>query len=101
MMVYDQRIKYYSSDKGDQRERMAIDLLRYRRDDLNSIVKANDFLKEAIQLEKKNIGEAGLATYLTSSISLFQNGMLDASKLIDNYFFNKRYFTVKNYQKPF
>lgn len=85
MMVYDQRIKYYPADKGDQLERKAVDLLRYRRDDIKYVEEAYGYLKESIKIEKNKSGEAGLATFVTTSISLYQNNKLDLSTMIDNY----------------
>ena len=86
MMVYDQRIKYYSRDKGDQRGRQGVDLLRYRRlDDIRYVKQAYSYLEESIELEKNEASEAVVATFFTSAITLFQHGELDENKLIKDY----------------
>ena len=86
MMVYDQRIKYYSRDKGDQRGRQGVDLLRYRRlDDIRYVKQAYSYLEESIELEKNEASEAVVATFFTSAITLFQHGELDEKKLIKDY----------------
>ncbi|MBN2212839.1 MAG: hypothetical protein JW723_01230 [Bacteroidales bacterium] len=86
MMVYEQRIKYYPRDKGDQLGREGIDLLRYRRlDDIKYVKEAYGYLEESIKLEKKESSEAVIATFFTSAIALFQNGELDEKKLIEDY----------------
>ena len=86
MMVYDQRIKYYPRDKGDQRGRQGVDLLRYRRlDDIRYVKEAYGYLEESIELEKNEASEAVVATFFTSAITLFQHGELDENKLIKDY----------------
>jgi tetratricopeptide (TPR) repeat protein len=86
MMVYDQRIKYYPRDRGDQRGREGVDLLRYRRlDDIKYVKEAYGYLEESIKLEKNESSEAAVATFFTSAIALFQNGELDEKKLIKDY----------------
>ncbi len=86
MMVYDQRIQYYLRDKADQRGRQGVDLLRYHRnDDIKYIQQAYGYLGESIKLDKKESSEAVVATYFTSSLTLYQNGKSTQKKLIDDY----------------
>src|SRR4030042_5359610 len=86
MMVYNQRINYYPVDKGDQRGREGVDLLRYRRnDDIRYIKEAYGYLHESIQIEKRESSEAVVATFFTSAVTLFQNGDLEEKKLIEDY----------------
>ncbi len=86
MMVYDQRINYYPKDKGDQRGRQGVDLLRYRRsDDLKYIKEAYGYLEESVNLEKTGTSSAVLATFLSASITLYQNKEIDEDKLINDY----------------
>lgn len=86
MMVYDQRIKYYPRDRGDQRGRQGVDLLRYRRlDDIKYVKQAYGYLEESIDLKKNESSEAVVATFFTSAITLFQHGELDEKKLIQDY----------------
>jgi tetratricopeptide (TPR) repeat protein len=101
MMIYDQRIKYYPRDRGDQRGRQGVDLLRYKRlDDIKYVRQAYDYLEESIDLEKNETSEAVVATYFTSAITLFQNGELDESKLIQDYIKSNNIlvFQIKKFQ---
>jgi len=85
MMVYDQRIKYYPRDKGDQRGRQGVDLLRYRREETKDIKRAYAYLEESIEIEKNETSEAVVATFFTSALALFQRSELDEKKLIKDY----------------
>ncbi|MBN2610266.1 MAG: tetratricopeptide repeat protein [Bacteroidales bacterium] len=96
MLVYDQRIHYYPNDKGDQRGRQGVDLLRYRRnDDIKYIQQAYGYLKESINLEKKKCSEAVIATYFTSSFTLFENQQIDENTFIDDYILSSRNLLFK------
>ncbi len=85
MMVYDQRIKYYPRDEGRVLGYKAIDLLRYQRDNLDVIEKANGFLKKSIQLLKASSSAPVIATFMTSTITLFQNQRVDAERVVEDY----------------
>lgn len=101
MMVYDQRIKYYPRDRGDQRGREGVDLLRYRRlDDIKYVREAYKYLEESIKLEKNESSEAVVATFFTSAIALFQNGELDEKKLIEDYILSNDILVYKIKKYP-
>lgn len=101
MMVYDQRIKYYPRDKGDQRGREGVDLLRYRRlDDIKYVKEAYEYLEESIKIEKNESSEAVIATFFTSAIALFQNGELDEKKLIEDYILSNDILMYKMKKYP-
>ncbi len=87
MIVYDQRIKYYPRDRGDQRGRQGVDLLRYRYEklDIKYLKEAYGYLEESIELEKNEASEAVVATFFTSARELYRQGELDESKLIKDY----------------
>lgn len=86
MMIYDQRINYYPSDRGDQRGRQGVDLLRYMRNEgIKYVTQAYDYLQESVNIEKNSASLAVLATFFTSAITLFQNNEIDEDKLIDDY----------------
>lgn len=84
MLIYDQRMKYFN-EKGNVLGRKAIDLLRYRRDDITFIKQAYDYLKESIEIEKKSSSYAVLATFMTSGITLYKANELKAEQVIKDY----------------
>ena len=100
MMIYDQRIKYYPRDKGDQLGRKGIDLLRYKRDDIEYVQKAYGYLEESIKLEKSEASEAVVATFLTASITLYQNDKLTEDKVIDDFLTCCNVFNAKISKSP-
>lgn len=85
MMIYDQRIEYYPADKGDQRGRQGVDLLRYRRNEVKYIQEAYRYLEESVNLGKNKTSEAVIATFFTSAITLYQNELIDETRLIDDF----------------
>ncbi len=101
MIVYNQRIKYYPRDRGDQRGREGVDLLRYRRlDDIKYVKEAYHYLEESLQLKKNESSEAVVATFFTSAIALFQNGELDEKKLIEDYIMSNDILVYKIKKHP-
>jgi tetratricopeptide (TPR) repeat protein len=84
MMIYDQRIKYYNQ-KGNVLGRKGVDLLRYRRNDPVYIEEAYNYLKESIELEETKSSYAVLATFITSSITLYKNDVFEAEQVVEDY----------------
>ncbi|KPK83649.1 MAG: hypothetical protein AMS27_12275 [Bacteroides sp. SM23_62_1] len=84
MMVYDQRIQYFGQ-KGSNLGRKAIDLLRYRNNDIIRVEEGYKYLEESIKLLKNKSPIPVVATYMTASYTLFQNDRLSADKVINNY----------------
>jgi tetratricopeptide (TPR) repeat protein len=84
MLIYDRRLEHFG-DPGNVLGRKAIDLLRFRRDDIEQIKKAYGYLSEAIKIEGKESSYAVLATYMTSGITLFKADELDAEQVIKDY----------------
>ncbi len=85
MLIYDQRIQYYG-EKGKVRGRQGSDLLKYRRnDDIKYVQQGYEYLKESATLEGNSTSKAVLPTLLSSSITLYQSEIFDASKVIEDY----------------
>ncbi len=84
MQIYDRRIEYFKQ-KGSVLSRKGIDLLRYRRDDVNSIKEAYGYLNESIELLKAKSSEATLATLFTSSVTLYKAGEFTEEDVIKDY----------------
>jgi tetratricopeptide (TPR) repeat protein len=84
MLIYDKRMKYYQ-DSGNVLGRKAIDLLRFRRDDVEYIKEAYGYLKQSIEIDKKESSYAVLATFMTSGITLYKADELNAEQVIKDY----------------
>ena len=84
MLIYDRRMKYFG-EKGNVLGRQGVDLLRYGRDKLENIEKAYGYLKESIKLREEKASDAVLASYISSSIILFQNGKFSPGQVIEDY----------------
>jgi len=84
MVIYDQRIKYFDY-KGSVLGRKAIDLLRYRSNDINRIEEGYGYLKESVDLLKNKSSMPVVATFMTATYTLYQEGRLSDMTLIDNY----------------
>jgi hypothetical protein len=65
---------------------MGIDLLRYRRNDIESVEEAYGMLKRSIELEKNKTRDAVMITFISSSITLNQKGKIDDNQVIEDYF---------------
>jgi len=86
MLVYDRRVEYFGGE-GNILGRKAIDLLRYRRDDIKSIELAHDWLKKSLQLEQKDSRDAIFVVFVSSSVSLAKTGAIAEDIAIEDYFF--------------
>ena len=84
MQIYDKRIEYFKQ-KGSVLSRKGIDLLRYRRDDVNAIKEAYGYLEESMNILKNKTSDATLATLFTSSVTLFKVGEFTEENVINDY----------------
>ncbi len=84
MMIYDKRIKYFDH-KGSILGRKAIDLLRYRNNDINRVEEGYGYLEESVGLIKNKSSMPVVATFMTATYTLYQEGRLSDMTLIDNY----------------
>lgn len=86
MIIYDRRIEYFPQKKGSILGRKGVDLLRYRRNDIDAMELANSTLKECIEIEKTRVKDVVLINYVNSSIALNQAGRKDDGQSIEDYF---------------
>jgi tetratricopeptide (TPR) repeat protein len=84
MLIYETRIKYF--DQLDYvRGNQGIDLLRYKRDNINEVQRAYGYLKESVTLADDQSPEAVVATFMSASMALFQNQKLTADALLSDF----------------
>ena len=84
MLIYETRMKHF--DQIDEvRGRQGMDLLRYKRDDISEVQRAYGYLKESVDLADDKSSEAAIATFISASISLFQNEKITAGDLIKDF----------------
>ncbi|MCP4314081.1 MAG: hypothetical protein GY790_22745 [Bacteroidetes bacterium] len=86
MHIYDRRIEYFPKLTGSIKGRKAIDLLRYRRSDIDAMEEGYGFLKESIDMEQLKSRDAVLVTYVNASITLNKGDRLDDNQVIEDYF---------------
>ncbi len=88
LLIYDRRIEYYGGGgkEGNILGRKGIDLLRYRRSDIEAVDEAYGFLKRSIEMEKNKTRDAVVITFISASITLNQKGKIDDGQVIDDYF---------------
>lgn len=85
LLIYDRRIEYFEGE-GNVLGRKGIDLLRYRRNDIDAVADAYEMLKKSIQMEQKETRDAVMITFISASITLNQAKRIDDSQAIDDYF---------------
>ena len=85
LMIYDRRIQYYGGE-GNVLGRKGIDLLRYRRADIESVDEAYGYLKRSIGIQKNKSRDAVMITFISASITLNQKGKIDDGQVIEDYF---------------
>ena len=93
MLIYDKRIQYFG-ETANVRGRQGVDLLRYGRNETSNIERAYNYLKEAIDIDKGSTSQPVLASYFSSSLILYQNGVITADNVI------RDYIQVTNLIKP-
>jgi hypothetical protein len=84
MMIYDQRMIYFDQ-KGNILGRKAVDLMRFRKDDIGSIEEAYGYLEESLNLLKDKSSIQVVSAFMNSTYTLFAAGKLTDLKVIDNY----------------
>jgi len=84
LMIYDRRIENFG-EKGNVLSRKAIDLLRYRRQDINAVKEGYGYFTESIALRKEKSSAATLITYMTTTVTLFRGEKLTKEDVIQNY----------------
>ena len=88
LLIYDRRIEYYGKGgkEGNILGRKGIDLLRYRRSDIEAVNEAYGYLKSSIEIEKNKSRDAVMVTFISASITLNQKGKIDDGQVIEDYF---------------
>ncbi len=86
LLIYDRRIEYFGKGEGNILGRKGIDLLRYRRSDIESVDAAYGYLKRSIEMEKNKTRDAVIITFVSASITLNQKGKFDDGQVIEDYF---------------
>jgi tetratricopeptide (TPR) repeat protein len=88
LLIYDRRIEYFGGGgkQGNILGRKGIDLLRYRRNDVESVYEAYGYLKRSIELDKNKSRDAVMITFMSASITLNQKGRVDDNQVIEDYF---------------
>ena len=88
LLIYDRRIEYFGrkGGKGNILGRKGIDLLRYRRSDIEAVNEAYGYLKSSIEIEKNKSRDAVMITFISASITLNQKGKIDDGQVIEDYF---------------
>ncbi|RLD72726.1 MAG: hypothetical protein DRJ29_04310 [Bacteroidetes bacterium] len=88
LLIYDRRIEYFGGGgkKGNILGRKGIDLLRYRRSDIEAVNEAYGYLKSSIEMEKNKSRDAVMITFISASITLNQKGKIDDGQVIEDYF---------------
>jgi hypothetical protein len=85
LLIYERRMEYFDN-RGNVLGREGIDLLRYRRDDIDAVDKAYKMLKESIEIEKNKSRDAVMVTFISASITLNQKGKINDDQSIEDYF---------------
>lgn len=81
MMVYDQRIEYFSRE-GFVLGRKGVDLFSYRPEDTEQIYKD---LKRSVELEGDNTAAPVLVYYMRSAVNMAREGKADSAIIFDAY----------------
>jgi len=84
-LIYDRRAEYFGG-KGNILGRKGIDMLRFRRSDIEAVNESYGYLKESINMEKSKSRDAVMVTFISASITLNKAGKIDDNQVIDDYF---------------
>jgi tetratricopeptide (TPR) repeat protein len=95
-MIYDQRIQYFKQE-GSVLGRKGVDILRHPeyRNDPDILEEAYGYLGMSLDILKNKSSVAVVATYMMSSVYLFQEGRITDMKAIEDY---ARGNEILNYQ---
>ena len=84
MLIYDRRMENFGGE-GNVLGRKGRDLLNYRRDDMDQVRLAYDMLKRSIELEGRKSSDAVMILFVSSSLALNNEGMLEDDQSIEDY----------------
>ncbi|MEZ5072122.1 MAG: hypothetical protein R2751_14480 [Bacteroidales bacterium] len=86
MLIYDRRSEYFPKREGSNLGRKAIDLLRFKRNDIDAVTMAYGDLKKSIEMEKLESRDAVFVTFISASITLNKAGKINDGQSIEDYF---------------
>jgi hypothetical protein len=86
MLIYDRRMEYFPEKNGSTLGRKGIDLLRYRRTEMDDMEEGYGYLKQSIEMENNESRDAVMVTFVNASITLNKAGRLEDKQVIDDYF---------------
>ncbi len=89
MKVHDQRMQFFGDHPRTPTPAIkgykAVDMLTYKRDDSEVVKEAYTLLKDAINQLKRSAQPAFLATYMSTSVNMFNMGQITAEDVVNNY----------------
>ncbi len=89
MMIYNQRIKYFGNHtkypEGWIRGRKALDLVKYKRGNVEAMKMAYDDFKLSFELLGNKSEDVVLYNWLKTSSSLFTNGNVEGAQFLDDF----------------
>lgn len=85
LQVYDQRVKWYPTDRAKVLGFKAQDILRFKKNDLTFTQKAYDFSSESINAFKYKAPKSVIFSYMTITLDLFGNNALSEQEVVENY----------------
>ncbi len=100
-MIYDQRIKYFKQE-GSVLGRKGVDILRHPeyRNDPDILEEAYGYLGRSIEILKNKSSVAVVATYMMSSVYLFQEERITDQHAIEDYAKGNEILNYQLAQKP-
>ena len=85
MMIYDRRMEYFN-DEANVLGRKATDLLRARRNDIESIEEAYGYLSKSVELDPAGARDAIVILFINSGTTLYKADKLEQDQAINDYF---------------
>ena len=95
MALWDARIRIFSQENSRKRKNLvawkALDMLKYKRDDMTHVEKGYRLLQESIRGNRSEISEVIIMTYLSLTIALEQQDKIRREETINNFRMVNRY----------
>ena len=85
LLIYDRRAKNYGGE-GNILGRKGIDLLRYRRTDIEAVDEAYGYLKSSIEKETSKSRDAVMVTFISAAVTLNKASKIEDNQAIEDYF---------------
>jgi hypothetical protein len=79
LLIYDRRMEYFN-DEANVLGRKATDLLRYRKDNIESIEESYGYLAKSVELDPEGARDAIIILYMNTSVSLHKSGKLSRTR---------------------